>query len=142
MTDNLIARATTARLYPNRTQAAALRRWQGGLRFVWNNTWAWCKAQRETAGKWPSKAAIQSRMAGLKKQDDLQWISGIPAHTILALADDMARAMRNWFDKRARMPKFRGKFARQFSIYMVNQATQFGQQRVLSRRCNFRFKSH
>ena len=39
----LINRAAVIRLYPNREQAAALRRWQGGLRFVWNNAWAWCK---------------------------------------------------------------------------------------------------
>ena len=49
-----INRAVIVRLYPNRAQASALRRWQGGLRFVWNHTWAWCKAQRaanDGAGK-------------------------------------------------------------------------------------------
>ena len=131
MTDTtLINRAAVIRLYPNREQAAALRRWQGGLRFVWNNTWAWCKEQRETAGKWPNKAAIQSRMVGMKKEAGTEWIADIPAHAILVLAEDMTRAMRNWFEKRAKMPKFRGKHQRAFSVYAVNQATKFGDQHV------------
>src|SRR5579863_5341610 len=49
----------------------------------------------------------------------------IPAHALLALADDMHKAFQNWFQKRAKRPKFRGKFQRQFSIYMVNQRTAF-----------------
>lgn len=131
MTDTtLINRAAVVRLYPNRVQAAALRRWQGGLRFVWNNTWAWCKTQRETVGKWPNKAAIQSHMVAMKKQAGTEWIADIPAHAILTLAEDMTRAMRNWFEKRAKMPKFRGKYARAFSVYAVNQATKFGEQHV------------
>lgn len=131
MTDTtLINRAAVIRLYPNREQAAALRRWQGGLRFVWNNTWAWCKTQRETAGKWPNKAAIQSHMVAMKKQAGTEWIADIPAHAILTLAEDLTRAMRNWFEKRARMPKFRGKHQRAFSVYAVNQATKFGEQHV------------
>jgi putative transposase len=138
----LINRAAVIRLYPNQVQAAALRRWQGGLRFVWNATWAWCKTQRETAGKWPSKAAIQARMVAMKKEAGTEWIAEIPAHAILALADDLARAMRNWFEKRAKMPKFRGKHQRAFSVYAVNQATKFGEQLVkLPKLGDVRFKA-
>lgn len=36
MTEAKITRAAVLRLYPNRQQASALRRWQGGLRYVWN----------------------------------------------------------------------------------------------------------
>lgn len=36
MTEATIIRAAVLRLYPNQQQAAALRRWQGGLRYVWN----------------------------------------------------------------------------------------------------------
>lgn len=143
MTDTpLINRAAVIRLYPNREQAAALRRWQGGLRFVWNTTWAWCKQQRETSGKWPSKAAIQSHMVGMKKEAGTEWIADIPAHAILTLADDLHRAMRNWFEKRANMPRFRGKHQRAFSVYAVNQATKFGNQQVkLPKLGDVRFKA-
>lgn len=128
-----INRAVVVRLYPNRGQAAALRRWQGGLRFVWNHTWAWCKARRagaDGAGKWPGKAAIQAHMVGLKKIPETAWLADLPAHAVLALAEDLHRAMRNWFEKRARAPNFRGKYQRQFSVYAVNQATSYGDRAV------------
>jgi len=143
MTDTTLTnRAAVIRLYPNREQAAALRRWQGGLRRLWNDTWAWCKQQRETTGKWPNKAGIQNFMVAHKKEEATVWMQDIPAHAILTLADDLHRAMRNWFEKRAKMPKFRGKFARQFSVYMVNQATKFGEQHVrLPKLGDVRFKA-
>lgn len=58
----LINRAAVIRLYPNREQAGALRRWQGGIRKVCNETLDWCFKQREAGGKWPNQRAIQSFM--------------------------------------------------------------------------------
>lgn len=125
-----ISRAVVARLYPNRVQAASLRRWQGGLRRIWNESLAWCFAQRADAGKWPGKAAIQAYMVSLKRREETRWMAEIPAHAILALAEDQRRALKNWFEKRAKRPKFRGKRHRQFSVYMVNQQTGFGEAKV------------
>lgn len=128
-----ITRGALVRLYPNRAQAAALRRWQGGLRFVWNHTWAWCQTQRaleDGAGKWPNKAAIQAHMVGLKRLPETAWITDLPAHAVLALAEDLHRAMRNWFEKRSGAPKFRGKHQRQFSVYAVNQSTTYSDSAV------------
>ncbi|HEX3603591.1 MAG TPA: transposase [Steroidobacteraceae bacterium] len=86
-----VTRAIVLRLYLNRAQRSALRRWQGGLRRAWNVTLDLCFKRREREGKWP----------------------------------DMHKAFQNWFQKRAKRPKFRGKFQRQFSVYMVNQRTAF-----------------
>lgn len=120
-----ITRAAVIRLYLNREQAALIRRWQGGLRRIWNESLAWCFQQREEGGKWPKKSALQSFMVSLKHGPETSWMKDIPAHAILALCEDMQRAFRNWFEKRAKRPKFRGKFQHQFSVYMVNQATAF-----------------
>ncbi len=65
-------------------------------------------------------------MVSLKRREETKWMAEIPAHAILALAGDQRRAFVNWFEKRAKRPKFRGKFERQFSVYMVNQQTAFG----------------
>jgi len=120
-----VTRAIVLRLYLNRAQRSALRRWQGGLRRAWNDTLDLCFKRREREGKWPNKAAIQNFVVGLKKQEATAWMAEIPAHALLALADDLHKAFRNWFQKRAKRPKFRGKFQRQFSVYMVNQRTAF-----------------
>ena len=118
-------RAVVLRLYPKREQQQSLHRWQGCLRFVWNKTLAWMFEQREAAGKWPNKPAIQTFIVALKREPESLWLADVPAHALLALADDVHRAFRNWFEKRAKKPRFRGKCKRQFSVYMVNQNTAF-----------------
>lgn len=120
-----VSRAIVSRLYLNREQAASVRRWQGGLRRIWNESLEWCFKQRDEVGKWPKKSALQSFMVSLKHRPETAWMKDIPAHAILALCEDMQRAFKNWFEKRAKRPKFRGKFQRQFSVYMVNQTTEF-----------------
>jgi putative transposase len=120
-----IERGVVARLYPNRAQSAALRQWQGSLRFVWNDAWAWCKTQHESVGRWPSKAEIRRHVLELKTNPETQWIGQLPAHALLAVADDLLRSMLNWFEHRASMPRFRAKHQRQPSIYIVNQRTYY-----------------
>ena len=86
-----VTRAIVLRLYLNRAQRSALRRWQGGLRRAWNDTLDLCFKRREREGKWPNKAAIQNFVVGFKKQEATVWMAEIPAHALLALADDMHR---------------------------------------------------
>ncbi len=129
-----ITRAAVLRLYPNLAQAACLRRWQGGLRYVWNSALDCVFTSRDINGRWPTKAEIQALIVGMKKMEGTEWISDIPAHALLILADDLHKALLNWFNSlsgkrkgpKIARPRFRGKFDRQFSVYMVNQATSFG----------------
>lgn len=69
-------------------------------------------------------------MVALKKAPETAWVSELPAHAVLALGEDLHRAMCNWFEKRARPPKFRSKHQRQFSIYAVNQTTRYADSSV------------
>lgn len=134
MSDAKITRAAVLRLYPNQQQASALRRWQGGLRYVWNAALDCVFTSRDINGRWPTKAEIQALIVGMKKMEGIEWISDIPAHALLTLADDLHKALVNWFNSisgkrkgpKIARPRFRGKFARQFSVYMVNQNTSFG----------------
>ena len=99
-----VSRAIVSRLYLNREQAASVRRWQGGLRRIWNESLEWCFKQRDEVGKWPKKSALQSFMVSLKHRPETAWMKDIPAHAILALCEDMQRAFKNWFEKRAKRP--------------------------------------
>jgi putative transposase len=130
-----ITRATVLRLYPNQQQASSLRRWQGGLRYVWNAALDCVFTSRDINGRWPTKAEIQTLIVGMKKMEGTEWISDIPAHALLTLADDLHKALVNRFNSlsgkrkgpKIARPRFREKFARQFSVYMVNQNTSFGE---------------
>jgi putative transposase len=129
-----ITRAAVLRLYPNQEQASSLRRWQGGLRYVWNAALDCVFTSRGINGRWPMKSEIHKLIVGMKKMEGTEWVSDIPAHALLTLADDLHKALVNWFNSlsgkrkgpKIRRPQFRGKFARQFSVYMVNQTTTFG----------------
>lgn len=135
MTTATITRAAVLRLYPNRQQAAALRRWQGGLRYVWNSALDCVFTARDINGRWPTKAEIQALIVAMKKMEGTEWLSDIPAHALLTLADDLHKALVNWFNSlsgkrkgpKIARPRFRGKFERAFSVYMVNQSTSFGE---------------
>jgi hypothetical protein len=87
--DRVIHKTAILRLYLNRQQATSLRRWTGGLRFVWSATLAWCKDQRTVSGKWPNKSGIQGFSVCLKKEEATAWVAAIPAHVLLSLAADV-----------------------------------------------------
>jgi len=129
-----MTRAALLRLYPNREQAALLRRWQGSLRYVWNQALDCAFTFRSLRNRWPSKSEIQALVVAMKKEPDTGWLAAVPAHALLSLADDIHKAFSNWLKslsgkrKGPKMgrPKFRGRYDRQFSVYCVNQATSFG----------------
>lgn len=129
-----ITRAAVLRLYPNQQQASSLRRWQGGLRYVWNAALDCVFTARDINGRWPSKAEIHALIVGMKKMAGTEWISDMPAHALLTLSDDLHKALVNWFNSlsgkrkgpKIERPRFRGKVAKQLSVYMVNQNTSFG----------------
>lgn len=133
MSASVIKRAAVLRLYPNQQQVSSLRRWQGGLRYVWNAVLDCVFTSRDINGRWPTKAEMQALIVGMKKMEGTEWIADIPAHALLTLADDLYKALVNWFNSlsgkrkgpKISRPRFRGKFDRQFSVYMVNQNTSF-----------------
>jgi putative transposase len=134
MNTTTITRAAVLRLYPNRAQAASLRRWSGALRFVWNNALDCIYSARDINGKWPTKAEIQALVVGMKRESDTAWLADVPAHAMLVLGEDLHKAFSNWFNSlrgkrkgpKVARPRFRGEYTRAFSVYMVNQATTFG----------------
>lgn len=121
----MIQRAIQIRLYPNRAQAHDFRRFQGGLRRLWNDMLAASKAHRDATGKFMNKRQLQNFAVAWKRAPETAWGAELPAHAVLAISADMHRAFVNFYERRARFPRFRGKHHRQFSIYAVNQATTF-----------------
>lgn len=126
----MIQRAIQIRLYPSRAQAHDFRRFQGGLRRLWNDMLAASRAQRDATGKFMSRRALQDFAVAWKRRPETVWGAELPAHSVLQISADMHRAFVNFYEKRARFPRFRGKQHRQFSIYAVNQQTQFDDSRV------------
>ena len=126
----MIRKAVEIRLYPNKAQAHDFRRFQGGLRRLWNDMLAATREQRDNTGKFMTKRELQDFAVAWKRAPETAWGQELPAHAILQLSADMHGAFVNFYEGRARFPRFRGKQHRQFSIYAVNQQTQFDRNRI------------
>ncbi len=98
------------RIYPNATQAQAFAAHFGCARWVYN--WGLEKktAHYKETKKTLSKRALQDALVVLKKSEDKQWLNEVNSQTLLAALANLDVAYRNFFQKRAKHPKFKSKY--------------------------------
>ena len=108
-------RAHVIRLYPNNVQSTALLRASGVARFSYNWALAWWAEEYEkyTNGerdKAPS--ALEARKAlNAVKRDEFPWMSEVTKCAPQESINDLGKAMKNFFAKRSRYPKFKSRRA-------------------------------
>ena len=123
--EGMLFKGVKLRLYPSRQQHAMLLRWRGSLRRVWNDSLDWTYKFREAEGRWPKSNELKKFMLSLKTREETPWLAELPTLAVHQMVPDLRRALKNWFEKRAKKPKFRGKYDRQFSIYIANTTSGF-----------------
>jgi putative transposase len=97
------------RLEPNAGQRQALARMAGARRFIWN--WALAEGQayyRET-GKSLPWSELSRRLTVLKQQPETPWLKDADSQALQQALPDLWQANRNFFQKRARFPRFKSK---------------------------------
>ena len=94
---------------PNGAQREALSRMVGGRRFVWN----WALAQRRAhyldTGKSLPAAELSARLTALKHQPETTWLREVDSQAMQQVLADLQRAYVNFFEKRARFPRFKSR---------------------------------
>lgn len=97
------------RMRPNAEQGHALARMAGARRFVWN----WALAQRRASyadtGKSIPPAELSRRLTALKRQPETAWLREVDSQALQQVLADLQRAFRNFFEKRARFPRFKSR---------------------------------
>ncbi len=97
------------RMEPNLAQREALSRMAGARRYVWN----WALAQRNqhyrTFGKGMPSAELSRRLTELKRQPDTAWLKEADSQAMQQVLADLQRAHVNFFEKRARHPRFKSR---------------------------------
>jgi len=97
------------RMEPNREQREALNRQAGARRWVWN----WALGQR----KWyyfkfkktfPS-AELSAKLTMMKSLVEFSWLNDADSQSLQQVLKDLDRAFVNFFEKRARFPKFKSR---------------------------------
>src|SRR5262249_61090921 len=97
------------RIDPTAKQEAALARYAGARRFVFN----WALQRRKETYQQTSKSIPWSELSveltGLKSKPGFEWLKEIDSQLLQQAAADCKKAFDNFFKERARFPKFKKK---------------------------------
>src|SRR5262249_33076979 len=97
------------RIDPTAKQVAALSRYAGARRFVFNWALQRRKETYEQTGKSISWSELSVELTGLKSKPGFEWLKEIDSQLLQQAVADCKRALDNFFQKRAGFPKFKKK---------------------------------
>jgi putative transposase len=97
------------RVDPTAKQETALSRYAGARRFVFNWALQYRKETYQQAGKSISWSELSTELTGLKSKPDFEWLKEIDSQLLQQALADCKRAFDNFFQKRARFPRFKKK---------------------------------
>ena len=103
----MFRKAFRYRLYPNKEQQAGLAVQFGHARFVYNWALATRSAHYREHGTGIGYYDLKRMMTDLKRQPDHVWLKEADSQVLQAKVEDLDRAFANFFNKRARYPRFK-----------------------------------
>jgi transposase, IS605 orfB family len=96
-------------LYPSKEQADLIERHFGCSRFVYNYFLNQRKEQYRLTGKSDNYYAQCKSLTELKKQEETEWLKEVNAQSLQFAIRSLEAAYTNFFQKRAKFPKFKSK---------------------------------
>ncbi len=109
--------AVKVRLYPTTEQQEILAQHFGCSRWWWNHALNLCIETYQLTGKGLSQSALNAFLPKLKKQQETEWLSECYSQVLQATTLNLVTAYRNFFEGRARYPRFKAKRNRQSIQY-------------------------
>jgi len=106
------------RIYPTTEQEILLAKSFGCARWFWNYALNLCQETYKDTGKGLSRGYIQGLLPALKKE--YEWLQDPYSQCLQVVALNLSTAYKNFFDKRAMLPKFKSKHGRQSISYPQN----------------------
>ncbi len=106
------------RIYPTSEQETLLAKSFGCARWFWNYALNLCQETYKNNGKGLTRGYIQGLLPALKKE--YKWLSEPYSQCLQVVALNLSTAYKNFFDKRAMLPKFKSKHGRQSISYPQN----------------------
>jgi putative transposase len=105
------------RIYPNQQQEISLNRNLGCARFVWNYYLNKTNNQYQETGKGMTYCQMAKDLTQLKNISDYEWLQESTAATLQQSLKNLESAFKNFFDRRAKFPKFKSKHRKQSIRY-------------------------
>ena len=103
--------ANKIRLYPTAKQEESLAKTFGCARWYWNNSLAETQKVYQETGKGLGQYALNKRLPELKKE--FEWLAETHSQVLQSVSLNMSRAFVNFFERRAKYPKFKSKHGKQ-----------------------------
>lgn len=129
-----IHRTYRFRLYPNKVQIDLLAKHFGCTRFVYNYFLNQRKEQYRITGKSDNYYTQSKYLTELKKQEATAWLKEVSAQTLQFAIRCLEAAYTNFFQKRAKFPKFKSK--RSKNSFTVSQFASIAGNRLFI--CKFK----
>jgi len=106
------------RIYPTREQETLLAKSFGCCRWFWNYALNLYQETYKNTGKGLTRGYIQGLLPNLKKE--YEWLKDSYSQCLQVVALNISTAYKNFFDKRAMLPRFKSKHGRQSISYPQN----------------------
>jgi putative transposase len=97
------------RMRPTKAQESILNRLAGARRWVWNWGLRRWKDDFEAHGKSISLKQLSAELTALKHQPETAWLKEADSQALQQTLKDLHRAFTNFFEKRARYPRFKSR---------------------------------
>ncbi len=112
-------KAVKARIYPSEEQKQLLAKQFGCSRFWWNRSLALQYEHRASNGRWLKRTELNAMLPQLKKE--LPWLkTDCYSQVLQATSKHLEQALKNWFEGRAKKPRFKAKANRQSISFPQN----------------------
>ncbi|MEG4874375.1 RNA-guided endonuclease InsQ/TnpB family protein [Microcoleus sp. CZ3-B4] len=113
----MLHKAVQVRLYPSQQQQTLLAQAFGCSRWWWNYALNISIETYKETGKGLGQVALNSLLPKLKKAEDTQWLADCYSQVLQATTLNLTAAYKNFFEGRARFPRFKSKHGRQSIQY-------------------------
>jgi putative transposase len=97
------------RMKPTKDQGHALNRMAGARRWVWNWALRRWKDHHAATGKSIPMSQLSDELTALKQHPETAWLQEADSQALQQVLTDLRQAFTNFFEKRARYPKFKGR---------------------------------
>lgn len=113
-------RAVKVRLYPNNQQQEKLSQVMGSCRWFWNYALNLCNETYKATGKGLGRTAINKELPKLKKAEDTAWLGECYSQCLQSTTLNLTKAFKNFFEGRAKYPRFKSFHGKQSCQYPQN----------------------
>jgi len=100
-------KAIKVRLYPDQEQSQMLSQQMGCARWWWNYALNLCNQTYKETGKGVTQFALNALLPNLKKEESTKWLGECHSQVLQSVTLNLTRAFKNFFEKRAKYPRFK-----------------------------------